>query len=56
MLPLQNNLPYIETFLKKIIKKNDLHKENINKNLNNEKIIYNYNHMNLQKFIYFVVS
>ena len=56
ILPLQNNLPYIETFLKKIIKKNDLHIENINKNLNNEKIIYNYNHMNLQKFINFVVS
>ena len=55
ILPLQNNLPYIEMFLKKNIKKNEIDLEKIQKNLNNEKIIDNFNNMNVQKFINFVV-
>lgn len=56
ILPMPNNIPYIEVFLKKISKKNNVNIENINKNLNSEKIIDNYNNMNTQKFINFILS
>jgi hypothetical protein len=56
ILPYDNNLPYIECFIKKILKKNkDLSFEKIKKNINNDNVNNNYKNMNIQKFINFII-
>ena len=56
ILNFDNNLPYIEFFLKKINKKKIyIENEKLNKNINCDEIKDKFNNMNIQKFINYII-